>query len=96
MALEVTVTGTLPSGNPTKTVTHFVIDNTRKAIVGQVALPDAAKQITSVSLTVKVPSLSASFAIGTFDDAGNFQPSTFLQVNNPATDNQRATGAFGR
>ncbi len=97
LAFEITVTGTLPSGNTTRSVTHYVIDMAGGTIVSQVLLPDAVKKNNSVSLIVKVPSLARSFAIGTFDDAGNFQASTFLRVNNPATDNQRATeGAVSR
>jgi hypothetical protein len=96
LALEITVTGTLPNGNTTGVVTHFVVDRTKGAIVGQVVLPDAARQNNSVSLNVKVPGIAAAFAIGTFDDAGNFQESTFLRVNNPVTDNKPATGAVGQ
>jgi hypothetical protein len=94
-AFELVVTGTLPNGNTTKTITHFIIDTTRNGIVSQVVLPDAVKQNNSVSLLVKVPSLSGSFSIGTFDDAGNFQMSTFLRVSNPAGDH-RPIGAVGR
>jgi hypothetical protein len=77
-------------------VTYFIIDATRSAVVGQVVLPDASNKHNSVSITVKVPSLSGSFAIGTFDDAGNFKPSNFLHVNNPASGDHRPTRAVGR
>jgi hypothetical protein len=94
-ASEITITGTLPNGNTTETVTYFIIDTTRNTVVGQVVLPDAVKQNNSVSLTVKVPSSNGSFAVGTFSGNGNFQPSSFLHVNTPATD-QRPSGAVGR
>jgi hypothetical protein len=94
-AVEVTVTGTLPSGNTTGTVTYFIIDKSSNTIVGQVMLPDAAKQNNSVAITVKVPSSTGSFAVGTFGDEGNFQPSGFLRVNAPPPD-QRPSGAVGR
>lgn len=90
LAVEITVTGTLPNGDTTNTVTYFIVDKARGTIVSQVVLPDAVKQNNSVSITVKVPSLSGSFEIGTFDDAGNFLPSSFLSVNRPDT-----TGAVG-
>ena len=50
-AYDIVVTGTLPSGDTTGTVTYFVIDTTNNTIVGQVVLPNAVKQKTSVSLT---------------------------------------------
>jgi hypothetical protein len=95
VAVEIAVTGTLPIGNTSKNVTYFIIDNTKKAIVGHVVLPDAAEKNTSVALTVKVPSDSGSLTIGNFDDAGNFQASTLLHVNNPAG-GHRPTGAVRR
>jgi hypothetical protein len=83
-AAEVTVTGTLPTGNPTETVTHFIIDTSKKAIVSQVVLPNAVQQNNSVSMTVRVPGTAAGpYAIGAFDADGNFQPSSFLNVTGP-------------
>jgi len=81
-AHEVTVIGTLPQGDSTATVNYFIIDLADNSIVGQLFLPNAVKKNTSVSLTVKVPSASASYAVGTFDENG-FQPSSFLSVRNP-------------
>ena len=78
----VVVTGALPNGDTTRTVTYFIVDTASKSIVGTVALPDAVKRKTSVSLTLKVPNASASLAIGTFDEDG-FHPSNFLSVRNP-------------
>ena len=74
----------LPEGKTTANVTYFITDTAINTIVGTVALPDAVEQKTSVSLTVKVPKPSASFAIGTFED-GVFHASSFLSVRNPAT-----------
>ena len=91
---EITITGTLPSGNLTGTVTYFIIDTARSTIVSQIVLPDAVKQNNSVAITVKVPSASASYAVGTFDSSGDFQASSFLTVSNPAGD-QRPSGAVG-
>jgi hypothetical protein len=93
-AAEITVTGTLPTGDTTGNVTYFVIDTTTNTVVGQVILPNAVKKNTAVSLTVKVPSASASYQIGTFDEDG-FHSSSFLSVRNP-TSNQRPPGAIGR
>jgi len=80
-AHEITVTGALPTGDTRGTETYFIIDTTSNTLVGQVVLPKAVKQSTAVSLTVKVPSASASYAIGTFDEKG-FTPSSFLSVRN--------------
>jgi hypothetical protein len=93
IAYDITITGTLPNGNTTGTVTYFVIDTSTKTIVGQVVLPDAVKQNNSVSLTLKVPKASASYAIGSFDNDG-FQASSFLRVQNPTSD--RLSAPSGR
>jgi hypothetical protein len=77
---EVTVIGTLPSGDTTSSVTYFIIDRAKNAIVGQVVLPNASNQHNSVSMTVKVPSAGGPHDIGTFDDAGNFRAAEFLRV----------------
>ena len=94
-SIEVTVEGTLPSGKTTGTITYFVVDTTKNAIVSQVVLPNAAQQNNSVAISVKVPSSTGSFAVGTFNASGNFEPASFLAVNNPAA-GPRPTGALGR
>jgi len=93
-AAEITVTGRLPDGDPTGIVTYIIVDTARSAIVSQVVLPDAVRQNHSVSLTVRVPSGGSSYAIGTFDANGNFQPSSSLTVSNLA-ENQRPGGPIG-
>jgi hypothetical protein len=96
-ASEVTIEGTLPTGNTTANVTYFIIDTARKTVVGQVILPDAVKQNNSVSVTVKVPSAAAAYAIGTFSAAGDFQASSFLQVTSLGDQVPRgAVGPAGR
>jgi hypothetical protein len=92
-AYEITITGTLPEGKTTATVTYFIADMATNTIVGTVALPDAVERKTSVSMTVKVPKPSASLAIGTFED-GVFHPSSFLSVRNPAS-NPTHSGTVG-
>ena len=79
-AREITVTGALPQGETTSTVTFFVLDTTNNTVVAQILLPNAVKQNTSVSLAVKVASASASYAIGTFEENG-FQVSSYLRVS---------------
>jgi hypothetical protein len=92
-AYDITIEGSLPKGDTTRTVTHFIIERTRKTIVGQVVLPDAVQQHNLVSVSLKVPNASASYAVGTFDNDG-FHASSFLSVSNP-TSNQRPSGAVG-
>jgi hypothetical protein len=89
-ANDITITGTLPNGNTTRSVTYFIIDPTTNTIVGQVVLPDAVKQNNSVSLTLKVPKASSSYAIGTFDN-DSFHASSFLSVRNPTSNRASAT-----
>ena len=91
---ETTVVGTLPSGKTTGTITYFVVDTTKNAIVSQVVLPNAAQQNNSVAITLKVPSVTGAFVIGTFNANGNFEPSSFLAVNDPAA-GPRPAGAVG-
>ena len=90
---EVTVTGTLPMGDTTGIVTYLITDTTTNGVVGQVVLPNAVKEKTSVSMIVKVPNASASYQIGSFDEDG-FHVSSFLSVSNP-TSNQSPPGAIG-
>ena len=92
---ELVVTGRLPEGETTKSITYFILDTSRNTIVGQVILPDAARRNISVSVTVKVPTSLGPFAIGAFDEQGNFVPAAFLSVNGPAG-GQAPGGAVGR
>ena len=91
--MEVAVRGVLPIGDTTENVTYFILDTAKSAIVGQVILPAGVKRSLAVALTVKVPAAAGSFAIGTFDDGGNFQVSSFLRVETPAV--YRSSGAVG-
>jgi hypothetical protein len=63
---EITVTGTLSKGKTTAIVTYLIADTATNTLVGMVALPNAHKPKTAVSLTLKVPKPGASFTIGTF------------------------------
>jgi hypothetical protein len=90
---EITITGALPEGKTTANVTYFVVDTATNTIVSTIALPDAVERKTSVSVALKVPKPSVSFAIGTFED-GVFQASSFLSVRNP-TSNPTHSGAVG-
>ncbi|PBB22149.1 hypothetical protein CK228_24760 [Mesorhizobium sp. WSM4312] len=91
--MEVTVRGALPIGDTTENVPYFILDTAKSAIVGQVILPKAVKRSLAVAVTVKVPAAAGSFAIGTFDDGGNFQACSFLRVESPSV--QRPDGAVG-
>jgi len=70
------------------------MDMTTNTIVGQVALPEAVKRNTAVSLTVKVPDASGPYAIGTFDKDGGFSATSFLSVRNST--GGLPSGAAGR
>jgi len=95
--MEVTVRGVLPIGDTTENETYFILDAAKAAIVGQVMLPKAVKQSLAVAITVKVPSTAGSFAIGTFDDSGNFQVASFLRVEGPSVHSPGgAVGPAGR
>ncbi|WJI40018.1 MULTISPECIES: hypothetical protein [Mesorhizobium] len=83
----------MPIGDTTENVPYFILDTAKSAIVGQVILPKAVKQSLAVAVTVKVPATAGSFAIGAFDDGGNFQACSFLRVESPAV--ARPDGAVG-
>jgi len=93
-AHEITVTGALPKGDTTGTVTYFIVNTANNTVVGQIVLPNATKNDMSVAVPVKVSSARASYAIGTFDDKG-FTPSSFLSVRNPTSD-EPSIAAVGR
>jgi hypothetical protein len=92
---DVTVSGTLPSGETTAAVNYFIMDMATKTVVGYLVLPNATKLTTKVLITVKVPSASASYSIGTFTEGGEFQPASFLTVSR-TSGVQHSTGAVGR
>lgn len=87
-AFDIIVMGTLPNGPTTGIVTYFIIDKTTGTIVGEIKLPDAAKQGNSVSRIIRVPIAADAYAIGIFIDGGDFQESSFLSV-------RRAPGPTG-
>ena len=92
---ELTIAGTLPHGKTTGTITYFVVDMMQNAIVSQVMLPNAAQQNNSVAIKIQVARSAGSFVVGTFNESGNFEPSRFLHVINPAA-GPSPTGAVGR
>jgi hypothetical protein len=88
---EIVITGSIPNGNTTNIVRFYVVDTSSGTVVGQVVLPDAANEFHSVSIVVKVPRATNTYAVGTFDAGGNFQPSTLLRVASPSA----GAGAVG-
>ncbi len=93
--MEVVVTGQIPEGDTTTSMTYFILDEARNAIVGQVVLPNGARRINGVAMTVKIPFSAGPFVIGVFDPSGNFVPAGFLSVEKPA-DRPVRGGAVGR
>jgi hypothetical protein len=92
---EVTVTGVLPVGDTSGAIPYFIVDTATDAVVARVILPDAVRQYNTVSMIIKIPSAGGPHAIGTFGEAGDFRPSTFLRVGGPAVD-AGARGSGGR
>jgi hypothetical protein len=91
MAHEITVSGRIPKGPTTGTITYFVVDKSKRAIVGNITLPNASTQSSAFRITVKVPSLSDSYDVGVFNAAGNFVSAGFtVEVPEPPR------GAVGR
>jgi collagen type VII alpha len=94
LAMELKVSGTLPTGPTTSTVTYYIVNQDLQQIVGQVLLPDASDVFKGVDMAVRVPPGTGPYAIGTFDKDGKFQPVEFLKVTGPGASGP-ATGARG-
>jgi len=91
---EILVTGNLPRGQTTQNVTYFVVDGDTKVIVSQVTLPDASNRFHAVEIRLKVARLSGAYAIGTFQQDGDFKPAEFLSVRSDL-DTPPSSGASG-
>ncbi len=76
-AVYLTVSGRIPDGPTTGNVTYFVVDKSRNAIVGSITLPNASKVSHAFRLNVRVASLSDSYDVGLFDEAGEFASAGF-------------------
>ena len=77
---EIIVSGTLPKGETTQSVTYWVVDRDTNAIVSQVVLPDRSNQFSRVEMRLKIARLSSALQIGTFEADGAFKPAEFLSV----------------
>lgn len=77
LAYQLTVSGAIPGGPTTNTVTYFVMDRAKNTVVGNIMLPNASENIRRFRLVVPAPSFSDSFDVGVFDNAGNFVSAGF-------------------
>lgn len=87
-AIEITVSGLVPSGLAAGTTTYFVVDRDHGSIVGNINLPNMANR--AFRITVRVPGGSTGLDVGVFDEAGKFTSAGFT-VDVPAT----PSGAVG-
>lgn len=78
---RVVVKGTIPIGPMTGTITYFVIDESSRAVVGQLVLPNASDPPRGVNVLLQLPPSPGPFAIGVFDAKGQFAPASGLIVN---------------
>lgn len=77
LAYQLTVSGNIPEGPTTSTVTYFVMDREKNAVVGNILLPNASESIRRFRLLVSVPRFSDSFDVGVFDTGGAFVSAGF-------------------
>jgi hypothetical protein len=91
LAIEITVSGSIPSGQTNRDVIYFVVDKVRNELVGNITLPDASNVANSFKLNVRVPQLSDQFDVGTMSDDGKFVSAGFT-IETPAA----PTGALGQ
>ncbi|TPL78784.1 DUF4347 domain-containing protein [Mesorhizobium sp. B2-3-14] len=80
-AIEITVSGLVPSGLAAGSTTYFVVDRDHGSIVGNINLPNMANR--AFRITVRVPGGSTGLDVGIFDDAGKFTSAGFT-VDVPA------------
>ena len=81
---QLTVSGRIPNGPTTGAITYFVVDKSKRAIVGNITLPNAAMQNNAFRITVEVASLSDDYDVGMFDGAGGFVSAGFkVEVPEP-------------
>ncbi|MER9952498.1 DUF4347 domain-containing protein [Mesorhizobium sp. M0047] len=80
-AIEITVSGLIPSGSMGGSTTYFVVDKDHGAIVGNINLPNMANK--PFRITVRVPSESSGLDVGVFDETGKFTSAGFT-VDVPA------------
>ena len=76
-SIRITVSGEIPEGLTTGSVTYFVLDLTKKSVVGSLVLPNAGQQIRRFRIAVDVPSSSNNFDVGLFDKDGRFVSANF-------------------
>ncbi|MER8492714.1 DUF4347 domain-containing protein [Mesorhizobium australicum] len=80
-AIEITVSGLVPSGLAAGSTTYFVVDRDHGSIVGNINLPNMANR--AFRITVRVPGGSTGLDVGVFDEAGKFTSAGFT-VDVPA------------
>ncbi|WP_167514613.1 DUF4347 domain-containing protein [Mesorhizobium intechi] len=80
-AIEITVSGLVPSGLAAGTTTYFVVDRDHGSIVGNINLPNMANR--AFRITVRVPAGSTGLDVGVFDETGKFTSAGFT-VDVPA------------
>jgi hypothetical protein len=78
---EIVVTGNLPRGETTQSITYWIVDSDTNAIVSQVILPDRSNQFSRVEMPLKVARAANRYQIGTFAATGAFEPAGFLSVH---------------
>lgn len=80
-AIEITVSGLVPSGMTGGSTTYFVVDRDRGSIVGNLNLPNMANN--PFRIAVRVPGGSTGLDVGVFDESGKFTSAGFT-VDVPA------------
>jgi len=75
--VRITVSGEIAEGPTPGSVTYFVIDAATQAILGDLVLPDAGREIRRFRIPVHVARQADAFDVGLFDDAGHFVSAGF-------------------
>lgn len=87
-AIEITVSGLIPTGMTGGSTTYFVVDRDHGTIVGNLNLPNMANN--PFRIAVRVPGGATSLDVGVFDGSGKFTSAGFT-VDVPAS----PSGAVG-
>jgi len=90
MKVQLKVSGPIPRGETTRSITYFVVDRSTGAIAGNLTLPDAATFANAFAMTVDVPRVASTYDVGTFNEAGEF-----VSANFDLTMPEAPKGAYG-
>jgi hypothetical protein len=81
LAGNILLTGALPKGEMTQTVTYVVVDRDTKEVVSETRLPNASDRLTGVRMLLPVKRECPAYEVGTLTPSGEFRAIDFLSAS---------------